>query len=30
LSLCFLNWAPRHEGLLRSESIAPFILWPRH
>jgi hypothetical protein len=24
------NWAPRHEGVLGSGGIAPFILWPRH
>jgi hypothetical protein len=28
--MLFLNWAPRHEGVLRSGGIAPSILWPRH
>jgi hypothetical protein len=26
LSLCFFNWAPRHEGVFRSGVIAPLIL----
>jgi hypothetical protein len=29
-SLCFFNWASRHEGVLGSEGVAPLILWPRH
>jgi hypothetical protein len=26
----FINWAPRHEGVLGSGIIVPLILWPRH
>jgi hypothetical protein len=30
VTVLFLNWAPRHEGVLGSGSIAPLILWHRH
>jgi len=26
----FFSWAPRHEGVLGSGGIAPFIFWPPH
>jgi hypothetical protein len=28
LSLCFFNWAPRHEDVLGSGGIVRRILWP--
>jgi hypothetical protein len=29
IPVIFLNWVPRHEGVLGSGGIAPRILWPR-
>jgi hypothetical protein len=29
LSLCFFNWAPRHEGVLGNGVTTSLIIWPR-